>query len=40
MSYNVGSCRDCKIIVERNAANLCYDCWCIVDVNDHGCEEE
>ncbi len=40
MSYNIGVCRDCKIIVERNAANLCYDCWCIVDSDDHGCEEE
>ena len=40
MSYNVGKCRDCKLVVERNAANLCYDCWCIVDADEYGCEEE
>ena len=32
MSYNVGLCRDCDLIVERNAANLCYDCWCAADL--------
>ncbi len=32
MSYNVGKCRDCDLIVERNSAGLCYDCWCAADI--------
>ncbi len=39
MSYNIGPCRDCKIIVERNASNLCYECWSIVDSESYGEEE-
>ncbi len=32
MRYNVGKCRDCDLIVERNSAGLCYDCWCAADI--------
>ncbi len=32
MSYNIGKCRDCDLIVERNAAGLCYDCWSLAEL--------
>lgn len=31
MTYNVGPCRDCGEVVERDCANICFECWAVVD---------
>jgi hypothetical protein len=34
MSYNVGPCRDCGQVVERDVANICFECWAHFDARD------
>ena len=34
MSYNVGPCRDCGQVVERDVANICFECWAHFDAQD------
>lgn len=35
MSYNIGPCRECGEVVERDAANICFECWAYHDAQDH-----
>ena len=35
MTYNVGPCRDCGEVVERDVANICFECWAVVDRKHH-----
>ena len=39
MSYNIRPCRSCGVIVECDASNVCYECWCIADAKDQEEEE-
>lgn len=40
MSYNIRPCKSCNVVVECDASNICYECWCIADAADYGSEEE